>query len=256
MLGRDTAERPEGVLQAGGQRGKAFASQHDLGMLPSGESQPEMVEPVHQRHAGDRHIEASRIGEVRQPLAAGQVLLAEDHLTLGPVQRLPAADTPLKRPPDARRQLGMPTQHLLIHRERTQAGRSLQHWHDFGLPNRGQGIGSPPAAWGLFLGRKPGIAVKPGARGGAEAGAGGRDLPDVGPAMVHVESRLLVGDVRTGHGVISAGEPRSSHFGKPHAIAGRPRTGAATLGLTCGWGTPILRSALATSILITAQKPP
>jgi hypothetical protein len=66
-----------------------------------------MVEPVHERLTGDRDPEWPGIGEVGQTLSARRVILAEDHLALGPMQRLPAADATFQGAADAGRQVGM-----------------------------------------------------------------------------------------------------------------------------------------------------
>ena len=57
MLQRRAAERPQGVLQALGQRHEALAAEHDMGMLPAGEGQAEVIEPVIERRAGDADAE-------------------------------------------------------------------------------------------------------------------------------------------------------------------------------------------------------
>ena len=51
MLARRAAERPERVLQPGGQRHEALAAEHDMGVLEAAERQAEVIEPVRQRLA-------------------------------------------------------------------------------------------------------------------------------------------------------------------------------------------------------------
>lgn len=48
-----------------------------------------MIEPMLERHAGDRHAELGRIGEIRQSLLTRWMFLAEDDLALRAMQRLP-----------------------------------------------------------------------------------------------------------------------------------------------------------------------
>ena len=127
------------------------------------------------------------------------MLLAEDHVALRPVQRLPMPDAAFQRAADVRRQGGMAAQHLLEHRDRPQPGRGAQHRDNLGVPYRRQWVRAAAAAGRPALRGKPGIGIKPGAGAGADARAGGGNLPGLGPAMVHVQSRLLVGDVRAGH---------------------------------------------------------
>src|SRR3546814_14654386 len=46
--------RPEGVLQAFGQGREVLAAENDMRMLETGVGEPEVIEPVTQRAAGDR----------------------------------------------------------------------------------------------------------------------------------------------------------------------------------------------------------
>lgn len=108
MLARGTAERPERVLQPGGQRHEALAAQYEMGVLEATERQTEVVEPVRKRLARHRDADVGHIGEVGEAQPTGFVSLAEDHLTLRPMQRPPLADTLLQRPPHPGAQLGMP----------------------------------------------------------------------------------------------------------------------------------------------------
>ena len=47
-----------------------------------------------------------------------------------------------------------------------------------------------------------GVGIEPGAGAGADTGPGCGELASVGLAMVHVQSRLLIGAVGAGHEVI------------------------------------------------------
>ena len=144
MLQRSAAERPEGILQALGERNVALAAQHDMGMLEARIGQPEMVEPVIQRLAGNGDGQVAHVGEVRQPEPAGLVRLAEDHLLLGPMQRPPGADPPLQRPPGPGAEFGMPPAHLLEEGDRPQPGRGPQQRHDLAVPDSRQRVWSAP----------------------------------------------------------------------------------------------------------------
>ena len=66
MLLRRAAERPQRVLQTLGQCHEALAAEHDMGMLEAGEGQPEVIEPVIERHTGDGDAEIAHVGEVGQ----------------------------------------------------------------------------------------------------------------------------------------------------------------------------------------------
>ena len=54
MLAGSATQRPERVLQALSQGDEALAAEHDMGVLEAGIGEPEMVEPVIERLAGDR----------------------------------------------------------------------------------------------------------------------------------------------------------------------------------------------------------
>ena len=95
MFDRRAAERPQRVLQATGQGGEALAAQHRLGVLPAGIGQDEVIQPVRQRLPGDVDAEVGHVGEVRQALLAGRVVLPEDHLSLWAMLGAPAAHAAL-----------------------------------------------------------------------------------------------------------------------------------------------------------------
>ena len=92
MLARSAADRSQRILQSDGQGGKTLAAHDDLGMLPAGECQTEVVEPMRQRLAGDGDAKAARVGEVGESLLTRWVLLAEDRVALWAIQRLPMPD--------------------------------------------------------------------------------------------------------------------------------------------------------------------
>ena len=144
VLARNPAERPERVLQAFGQGNEALAAEHDMGMLEAGIGEPEMVEPVIERLAGDGDAGAAHVGEIRQADAAGLMHLPEDDLLLLAVDGAPGADAPLQRAANAVAQFGMTPQHLLEDGNRPNAGRRLQQRHDLGVENVGKRIGTAP----------------------------------------------------------------------------------------------------------------
>jgi hypothetical protein len=65
----------------------------NLGMLPGGIRQDEVIETVRQRLAGDTDANLGHVGEVRQALLARRMVLTEDHLALSAVFGIPGADT-------------------------------------------------------------------------------------------------------------------------------------------------------------------
>src|SRR3990172_2205034 len=127
MLLRNAAERPQRVLQALGKRHEALATEHHARMLEAGEREAEVVEPVSERTAGYDHPEIAHVGEVGQPHAPRWMLLAEDHVLLGAVERAPVPNAPLQRPAHAFTQLWMTPDHLAEHGHGADARRGLQH---------------------------------------------------------------------------------------------------------------------------------
>jgi hypothetical protein len=79
-----------------------------------------------------------------KPSRPRRVLLAEDDLALGAMQRSPGADAPLQSAPDAGTDLGMAPSDLVENGEQPQPRRALQQGHHLAVPNRGQRI-LPPA---------------------------------------------------------------------------------------------------------------
>ncbi len=123
------------------------------------------------------------------------------------------------------------------------------------VPVHRQWIGTTPAAWRALLGGQPGISIEPSTGAGAEAGLGGGGFAGVGSAVVHVQLRLLIGDVFAGHGEVSSGQLRTSPFRHPSRSRRRiPQPGtASTRGPAYGRATPNLRPTPASSIQIDAQ---
>jgi hypothetical protein len=135
VLGRHAAEGPKRVLQTDGERGEAFAAEHRLGMFPTGVGQGEVVEPVIEPLAGDADPSVAHVGEVRQSLLSGDVVLPEDHLPVGAVFGAPGANPALQ----AAAQpvpvvIGVAALHFLEQRDRPQAGLGLEHRADLAVP--------------------------------------------------------------------------------------------------------------------------
>ncbi len=125
MLQWGPAERPQRVLQTLRQCHKAFPTEHDMGMLPPGEGQTEVIEPVIQRHTGDADAVIAHVGEIGKPQPTRRVLLPEDDVLLGPVQRPPGTDAPLQRAANTGADLGMATPDLVENGHRPQAWGAL-----------------------------------------------------------------------------------------------------------------------------------
>ena len=80
MLARHAAQLPERLLEAFGQCGEALAAADRLDILLAAKCEPEMIEQMRDRRAGDRHHKATAIGEIRQRLPTRRVLLAKNEL--------------------------------------------------------------------------------------------------------------------------------------------------------------------------------
>src|SRR5215471_2045418 len=126
MLQRRSTERPQRILQTLRQGHEALTTEHDMSMLPAREGQAEVIEPVIERHTGDADAVITHVGEIGQAQPTRRVLLPEDDVALGPVERSPAADAPLQRPADTDADLGMATSDLIKNGHRSQAWGALQ----------------------------------------------------------------------------------------------------------------------------------
>src|SRR5712671_2002374 len=102
VLFRHPAQRPQRVLQAFRERHEALAAEHDMGMLEARERQSEVIEPMTEPLTRDRDAERARVGEVGQAHAARRVLLAEDHISVGAVERPPSGNAALQSPAHSR----------------------------------------------------------------------------------------------------------------------------------------------------------
>src|SRR5579862_847873 len=107
VLQRGTTQHPQRVLQALRQRHKALAAEHDMGVLPAREGEPEVIEPVIERHAGDADAAIAHLGKIGQAEPARRMLLPKNDLLLGTVKRPPSADAPLQGAANAGANLGM-----------------------------------------------------------------------------------------------------------------------------------------------------
>src|SRR5216683_6825533 len=121
----------------------------------------------------DRDREYAGVGKVGQARPAGLMLLAEDHILLGPDQRSPRAHAPLQRAPNAGADLRMAPPNLFQHRYGPNAGGRLQDRHNLAVPNLGQRVRPPSAARRLLLRGQPWIILDAVAGCPAEAALGG-----------------------------------------------------------------------------------
>src|SRR5215471_18143774 len=111
-----------------------------MSMLPAREGRAEVIEPVIQRHSGDADAVIGHISEIGQPQPTRRMLLPKNDVTLGPVERPPAADAPLQGTADTGADLGMATPDLVENGHWPQARGALQQGHYLAVPNRRQRI--------------------------------------------------------------------------------------------------------------------
>ena len=229
MLLRRAAERPQGVLQAFGERDEALAAEHDMGGFEARERQAEVIEPVIERNAGDANAEIAHVAKVREPHAARRMLLPEDHLLLGTMEGAPVPDAPLQRAAHAGVELRMPAAQLLEHADRPQAGRRFQHGDDLAVPDAFERIWPPAGARRLLLRGKPWVLLQ--AIGGRRAEPGFRrgDGGGIGFSKLHEEPHLAVGDMAAGQRI---GPPTGKTDPSPGPATGRQAVFSARAGVS------------------------
>src|SRR5262249_7213938 len=118
------------------------------------------------------HAVITHVGEIGQAQPARRVLLPENDVALGPVERSPTADASLQRPADTDADLGMATSDLIKNGHRSQAWGALQQRHHLAVPNRRQWIGPSTATRRFLLRRQSRILFDAIRGGGAEPGLG------------------------------------------------------------------------------------
>ena len=176
-------------------------------MLPAAAGQPEMIEAMRERRAGDGDAQTIGGGEVGQRLTAGVVTLREEHLLVRAVQGAPFCDAPLERAAQAvGNDVGTEfVLQILEDRHGHHAG-DRQHLHNPG-PDIGQriGAGSPTSLLPL-LRRQARILVDAARRARAEAGHGGGGFLIMAGTRGHVAHHLGVGRMKVWHQARLVGE--------------------------------------------------
>src|SRR6266853_4792932 len=98
------------------------------------------------------------------------MLLPEDDVLLGPVQRPPGTDAPLQRAADTGADLGMAAPDLIKNGDRAQPRNALEQRHHLAVPNRRQRIAPSAAARRFLLRRQPEVLLNTIGSGTAEPG--------------------------------------------------------------------------------------
>ena len=120
--------------------------------------------------------ELAGVGEVREGLPAGRMLLPEDQLTIRSLGRPPLRDAPLQGAQMALTEaVGMPAPLLLQQAGRADMRNALEQPDEIGAPDLGERIGARPVLTRSPLARQDRVALDPSARSFADAGAGRRD---------------------------------------------------------------------------------
>jgi len=174
-----------------------------MGMTEAAPGQPEMIQPVIERLAGNRDGQFRHIGKIRKAHAAGFMHLSEDHLLFFTVNGPPTADAALNRPANAFAELGVASHHLLENCDGTNAGSGLEHGHNLGVENTLKRVRAAPAARCRLLRRQPWVFLNAIGRGRADGCLCRANGDTVGLAKLHVEPHLVIGYVAAGQGWFS-----------------------------------------------------
>lgn len=114
-----------------------------------------MVEHMREGLARERHRETVGVGEVRQRLTAGRMLLTEDQLPFRAFCRPPVSQAPLQRAQHpVRIATRMKALQLLQNRRRPDRRNLLQERHDLRAPNVVERIDTCPILPGRALARQ------------------------------------------------------------------------------------------------------
>ena len=153
-----------------------------------------------QRLTGDADAGIGHIGEIRQRLLAGDVILTEDHLAISAVFGAPCTNPALQATTQPIPVMtGMTALHLFEHRDRPQAGMRLEQRADLAVPQSIKWIGTLASSNGAWLRRQMHIGLDATGRSLAEPSFGrSNTLMMVGTEM-HEQSHLLTCDVSSGH---------------------------------------------------------
>jgi hypothetical protein len=173
-----------------------------MAVFRAGKGQTEMIKPVIEWHAGNVDAEIAHRGEIGQPQPAGRMLLSEDDITIGAVERPPAPDAALQRAPDTGANFGMAASDLVKNSDWPQARHAPEKRHDLAIPNRRQRILPAPPARRFLLRRKPRILFNAISGRRAEPSLGRGNTRRLGLAQTHEKPHLAIGDVAVGQGAV------------------------------------------------------
>src|ERR1700758_1254888 len=130
------------------------------------------------------------------------MLLPEDDVLLGPVERPPGADAPLQRAANTGADLRMAAPDLVEYGHRPQAWGALQQRHYLAVPNLSERIATSAATRRFLLRRQPWILFDAIGGGGAEPGFGRGNARRLGFAETHKNPHLAAGDGAAGQAAV------------------------------------------------------
>ena len=139
-----------------------------------------------ERHIGDTDAVIVHIGEIGQTEPPRRMLLPEDDVLLGAVERPPRADAPLQGTPNTGADLGMAPPDLVENGDRPQARGALEQRHHLAVPDSAKRIAPSTLARRFLLRREPMILLDAVGGGGAEPGLGRGDDRRLGVTETHV----------------------------------------------------------------------
>jgi hypothetical protein len=120
-----------------------------------------VIEPVIQRHTGDVDAVTAYVGEIGKPQPSWRMLVPEDDVLLGSVQRPPGTDPPLQGAVNTGAGSGWRRRISSKNGHRPQAWGALQQRHHLGVPDHGQRIATSAAARRFLLRQLPWILALP-----------------------------------------------------------------------------------------------
>jgi hypothetical protein len=175
VLAGHAAELPERLLQALGESREALAATNRLDEAPARVGQPEVINEMREGLTGERDAELGSVGEVREGLTSGRVLLTKDQLAFRSLRRPPMGDAPLQGTQHALAEAtGMASVELFEQACRPDVGHGLKQGNEVLAPDLREGIGAGTVGPQPLLARQRWISLDASPRSLAEAGAGGR----------------------------------------------------------------------------------
>src|SRR5580658_761050 len=149
------------------------------------------------------------------------MLLPEDDVLLGTIERPPGSNTTFQRAPDTGADLRVAATDLVENGDRAQARDTLKQGHHLAVPNHGQWVSSSSTARHFLLRRQPRVLFDAIGGGSAKSGLGRGDDRRLGLTETHEQPHLAIGDVAAGQGAVPHQLKNPSPI-RPAATASKP----------------------------------